>query len=245
MTRQRPLLESLLLSALLLASISSCGGSIDGPYAGPGPAPGSDPPPDPPSDTVWEWEPNDHNTTANYLGELRVGDRVVIEGDITECCPDPYDGFAFYAAEPIELTIVLTEYDPADLDFCVYDPYLDEIIACWETDEHPEWGIFSIGVAGDFQLVISSYFGDSAYSMEVTAAPLPPGPSAPGSGGRNDSAPGELALERFAAYHDSRPERDERRFLLLKDGEEEYLLPLSVEELSEPGPESGEVEKSR
>lgn len=209
------------LPASLLA-LAGCGGHVDAPPPPP-------PPPDSP-DAILESEPNDTAYDANYIGELYVGDYVVIEGDITECCVDPYDGFAFFAAEPMQITVTLTELASADLDFCVYDPSIDEIVACWETDLHPEWGFFNVGYASDLQLVVASYAGASGYTLEISASPITAAPDLPGAPGRGEP-PSESTLRRLAGYHHPRPGPSTARyFLLLKDGETEVFLPLQGDE---------------
>lgn len=211
-----------LLSVPLLILIG-CSGSLEAT------APVLPPPPDS-SDSFFESEPNDHASNANYIGELRVGDYVMIEGEVSECCVDPYDGFAFYAAEPLQLTITLTELADADLDFCMYDPTIDQMVACWETDVHPEWGVFNVGLPADLHLVVASYYGTSGYTLEIYADALGAAPDAPGAPGRGES-PAELTRERFAGYHRAQQgEGSERYFLLLRDGETKVFLPLQGEE---------------
>ncbi len=148
---------------------------------------------------VHEVEPNDHAWNANSLGSVQVGDSLQILGHITECCPDEYDGFAFYAIEPVSVHITLFEDNPlADLDFAIYIPAIDDFVAAYETDNHPEFGIFDQGGPGEFHVVINSWTGDSSYTLQVDVQPLIPAATAPGGG----SGPSSVTIERFGAYRD-------------------------------------------
>ncbi len=178
-----------------------------------------------PEGPIYEIEPNDHASTADFIGEIRAGDLLTIAGHVTECCPDPYDGFAFFAAEPVDITITLTELDlAADLDFCIYDPVLDEIIACWETDSHPEVGVFAIEGPGDFHIVIASYTGDSYYELELDVRPLILPSTFAGDGVRIASTPAEETRRRFDAYRV--PAASKARALLIDRTDQELILPF-------------------
>jgi hypothetical protein len=161
---------------------------------------------------IHESEPNDDEAHANYLGSVRVGDYLEIEGHLTECCVDEYDGFAFYALEPVSVHITLHEANPfADLDFAIWLPEVHDVVDAWETDNHPEFGIFNFAGPGEFHIVLNSWIGASAYLLVVDVQPLnlgmtngdSPGPevapeSALSSG--RASAPSQLSHERFGAY---------------------------------------------
>jgi hypothetical protein len=122
---------------------------------------------------LYEVEPNDEAWYANEVGPIIVGEHFLIEGHITECCPDPYDGFSFQALEPMEVELTLHAYDPAaDLDFCIYDPQEDAMIACFEGTTNPEFGSLALALPAEFHVVVSSWFGDSPYTLEVRTFPL-------------------------------------------------------------------------
>lgn len=222
--------HSLSSLALLLLLLSSCGGggaSGGGTVVVEGTT--TTPPP------LYEIEPNDVAAYADYIGEIIPGDYIEIEGHITECCPDPYDGFAFYAPGPVEVILTLNEANlAADLDFCIYDPTIDQMIACWETDLHPEVGIFDYAGGGEFHVVIRSYIGDSNYLLEVDVRPLPPSVALlTGGPGEPQSAPSPSAIERFADYSAPRKTRAEspvlgEQLLLREDASELLLLPGGV-----------------
>jgi hypothetical protein len=118
---------------------------------------------------VYEVEPNDLPSQANWLGTLYPGDRIAIRGRISELGPDLLDGFALRSGTAIGVQFALWADVPgADLDLCLYDPDLGAYVACWETSAHPEAGGFSIlGPGKDVHLVVSSFLGDSTYTLEL------------------------------------------------------------------------------
>jgi hypothetical protein len=184
----------LLLSSLVLL-LPACGGGGGGAAVAP------------PSQALMEVEPNDNALYADYIGELVPGDFVQIQGNILECCSDPYDGFAFYAPGPVELVMTLVEANPgADLDFCIYDPSIESMVACWETDQHPEVGVFDFAGPGELHIVIASYVGDSDYLLQIEALPLPPLMMASQAGEDVNRGPGEKAARRFRGYARERRE---------------------------------------
>lgn len=181
---QHPLASALFLAPLLCAA---CGGGTSGTVVVAG---GSPPPP------LIELEPNDNALQADCIGEVFPGDRIEIEGHITECCPDPYDGFAFYAAGPVELVLTLFEDSPtADLDLAIYDPGVDAVIQCWETDSHPETGVFRFAGGAEIHVVLHSFIGDSSYLLRVDVNALPQGAALFATQGSSASA-----QRRFAGY---------------------------------------------
>jgi len=146
-----------------------------------------------------EVEINDDAWNANWVGEIRAGDFIPIEGFITECCPDPYDGFSFFTYEAVRLRMTLFESQPgADLDFAIYIPEIDGVVAAFETDNHPEFGVFDFVGPGEFHIVVRSFSGDSNYRLEVDVRPLPfalsTGPDTP------DASPSPFSLEAFSGY---------------------------------------------
>lgn len=134
------------------------------------------------SGVVGEVEPNDSAFNANYLGELYQGGSVRVFGRMSAL--DEYDGFAFIAGEPMTVRFALTADDPfADLDVCVYDPYLDEFVLCFEAPGDFESGSFDVLDAGtEFHVVVAPFSGVSNYELEIVAgccgiAPLSLSPS--------------------------------------------------------------------
>jgi hypothetical protein len=121
-----------------------------------------------------EAEPNDDVFDANYFGLLYPGDLFYIDGFSTDRGTDPFDGFAFTAGQPIHVDFRLFIDDPfADFDVCLYDPQLDEIVACYETADNPESGGVDITLTNlEFHLVINSFVGEGPYSLEIAVTPL-------------------------------------------------------------------------
>jgi hypothetical protein len=122
----------------------------------------------------FEQEPNDVPLTANDFGVLRPGDRFFIEGFVRDDPSDPFDGFAFVAGDAIHVDFQLFSGDlAADLDVCLYDPQLDQTLACFATDVNPERGGVDVDAGGfAFHLVVESFIGDADYSLEISVLPL-------------------------------------------------------------------------
>jgi hypothetical protein len=131
------------------------------------------PPPPPPVHSFVEVEPNDIAPLANYLGGIAVGETFFVRGFIGDSGFDPFDGFAWTTAEPMEIELHLWIDDPyADLDVCYFNPYSGLIEACFATSSNPESGWLALYGGTDFHLVVSSYFGDSSYTLELVGRPL-------------------------------------------------------------------------
>jgi hypothetical protein len=154
-------MRSLLPIALLLAGATACYDDDDCDCD-------SDPP------VFFESENNDDPANADFFGVLFPGYRFFIEGQITNDGSDPFDGFAFTAGEPIHVDFQLFIDDGGDdLDVCLYDPQIDETVACFATDGNPERGGADITLGGlDFQFVVESFHGASTYAMEIVVHPL-------------------------------------------------------------------------
>lgn len=194
-----------LLSIALAFSLAACGSSgtdyVSTPSSGGGP--------------LYEIEPNDDVEHADYLGEIRPGDFIAIEGHIRQCCGsssncclDEYDGFAVYALEPVSVVLTLTEYTAGtDLDFAIFLPEINSVVEAFETDNHPEVGVFNFQGPGEFHVVINSYMGDSSYLLEFDVQPLfaagadTEGPLALGA----ESTTSEFTRERYARYASVEP----------------------------------------
>lgn len=152
-----------------------------------------------------ESERNDAPLEANHFGLLRPGERLFIDGFVRDDGFDPFDGFAFTANEPIHVDFLLHHGSAvADLDVCLYDPFLDETLACWATTARPELGGVDVFAGGaDFHLVVESFAGDSSYSLELVVYPLYAMTSGParlaGVEGRAERAPAALKHYRAPA----------------------------------------------
>ena len=116
-----------------------------------------------------EAESNDTEFTANDFGFLRPGERFFIDGFIADDGSDPFDGFLFTAAEPVQVQFALFIDDGfADLDVCAFDPQLGTTVACFQSPTNPERGSVDVLFGGlDFHLVVESFAGASRYSLEI------------------------------------------------------------------------------
>ena len=121
-----------------------------------------------------EQERNDEPFNANHFGVIRPGDHFFIDGFVRDDLVDPFDGFAFTAGSPLHVDFQLwSGRAAADLDVCLYDPQLDETLACYATDLNPEIGGVDVSAGGfDFHLVVEAFVGDSSYSLEIVVLPL-------------------------------------------------------------------------
>lgn len=146
-----------------------------------------------PEPTIVEAEPNDDEYSANDLGVLFPGDRVLISGEVSPCC-DLFDGFAFVSSEPLFVEVFLDSHDNADLDICVYDPLIADFSLCFENEGTLEQGAFEIIFAdAEFHVVVTPFDFASRYTLEIVASPLvealpttlaaaPPGVAGPTAG---------------------------------------------------------------
>lgn len=120
-----------------------------------------------------EAERNDDPASANHFGVIRPGDHFFIDGFVRDDLADPFDGFAFTAGEPLHVDFRLFCGGNADLDVCLYDPWLDRTLACYATASDPEVGGVDVSAGGfDFHLVVESFVGDASYSLEILVQPL-------------------------------------------------------------------------
>lgn len=121
-----------------------------------------------------ETEPNDDPLTANHFGVLHPGDHFFIDGFVRDDLADPFDGFAFTAGSALHVDFQLFIGNPAaDLDVCLYDPQIDQTVACFATQDDPEQGGVDVFAGGlDFHLVVESFVGDATYSLEIVVLSL-------------------------------------------------------------------------
>lgn len=121
-----------------------------------------------------EIEPNNTFVNAQGIGPIFVGEQVLVRGHIEDFGPDLYDGFAFASGTPMDIEFALHADDPhADFDVMLFDPYTQTTVASWESAFNPERGTFSVGSAQfEFHLVVTSFHGAGAYTLEVRGAPL-------------------------------------------------------------------------
>jgi hypothetical protein len=156
-----------------------------------------------------ESEPNDGACCADYFGKLSPGEFLSIEASITDDGFDPYDGFAFTATEPISVEFrVYADKPYADLDVCLYDPQLGITVDCFQSPYDPEIGVAHVLAGGaEFHLVVNSFVGDTAYTLQLEAFPLflasedAPATSSAIVGDGHDAAEKPDRAADFAAYH--------------------------------------------
>ena len=147
-----------LFAAPLLLALGACHTHFDG-YGGPGAQ----------VINVGEIEENDYAWSAQHIGWVSGGDLVIVEGYISDDGFDPRDGYALFAEHPILVEVVLdAHHGGVDLDWCVWDPYVGAYTVCSESDFNPETGPFIVVPPGEeFHLVVSSFLGDSPYTLEL------------------------------------------------------------------------------
>lgn len=127
-----------------------------------------------PDPYYYESEPNDQACCADWLGSLAPYETAAIRGSITSFGPDYFDGFAFVAAQPLDVRVELVSDDPHDdFDICIYDPLIGDYVACFETSAQPEVGLFSVLQTGrEFHVVVTPYSGSGSYSLYVDGLPI-------------------------------------------------------------------------
>ncbi|MEZ5978444.1 MAG: hypothetical protein R3F34_09520 [Planctomycetota bacterium] len=169
-----------------------------------------------PTPYYYDAEPNDDSRHPQPIGPLYPPEQLVIRGSVCGVWGfgyDATDAFAFQAMSPARVEFHLAAYDgTADLDLCLVDPFLEEVVAHWDS-AGDEWGSFDVPGAGvDFHLVVVAYSGTSDYDLELRADPLPFHMPVP-AGLRaeiplGDAEPKEDSLLRVAPYFLGGEERE-------------------------------------
>ena len=146
-----------------------------------------------------ELEPNNSVFSANVAGALLVGDRYTIYGSITDSGADPFDGFAFFPQEDLDLEFTLYTSNPnAVLELCQVDPYATVVPICWNNSVYEIQGVIAAYAGEELHLVISSLWSASNYELYVDAYP-----PVYLDGGRPAASPAESpapAAEHLAGY---------------------------------------------
>lgn len=149
------------LALLAFGSLASCSGSSGSSHST--------------TTTSWtfsEVEINDTALTANIAGDLYVGDHYTIFGHTTDNGFDPFDGFAFFPQQSLELEFSLTPTDPAAvLEICLVAPFGGPPPVCWNTTMTSGVGFLTIAPGQEVHLVISSLWGATDYRLEVAGYP--------------------------------------------------------------------------
>lgn len=139
---------------------------------------------DPNARTVFEQEPNDSLTQAQFIARVRPGQRITIFGEVSVLTGDVFDAFEFVAEVPVLVNFALHFIDdgigtPVDLDLSVFDfenfncspddASEPEFAHCFNSTEIPETGMFEI--EGPFVLVVTPFTGGSRYQLEIEFLP--------------------------------------------------------------------------
>jgi hypothetical protein len=178
---------------LLALSLAACQGSVSVPKAPPA--------------ALDESEPNDTAAQATWFGTVYPGSSLAIVGHVTSHGSDLFDGFAFITGAPCTVRFILRPSLPdADLDLCVYDPWQDAYVACFDSPDGTEVGEFGLAYADEeFHLVVSSAWASSSYLLEIEVIPFVPSPEGTEASQRKGT------LERVDGYRSDRPERISQR----------------------------------
>jgi len=204
------------LSVLVLA-VAACHGSV---HVSGRPHPR-------PTPLYFESEPNDSVVDADFVSTLAGTQRLTVRGDLQAEYGD-VDGFAFVASGPVAIDFVLEEFDLfGDLALCLYDPLLDEYVACYSSilDEKGSFDVLQPG--REFHLVVYSEHFDcgSSYELDLFVTPLPYGPeTSTGSGtvvpspGGSDGLRAPARVEGYSAQVSVRPAASERPIPILGQG---------------------------
>ncbi len=186
-----------------------------------------------------EIEPNNNAFQPDAIGPVAYDTYYQIHGAIQDgfvlndyASPngtDQFDGFAFYVEDAVEIEFILHANNPfADLDVWIYDPFYDEYIAKFESISSPEYGRVTFPYLGEeFHVVVTSYSGDSNYTLELIAHPL--------VGGFSSAV---------AAATTEQPTSDKKqahmqRYLKARQAPESKLVPVKLVQVDR---ESGEVQ---
>ena len=164
---QRHLAQSALLCAAL-GALSAC--SSD-PYNGPvvvGPS----------VTIINELEPNNSAATAVGIGPVGPFDDLVLTGWVSGFDgfgADGVDGWALQSNSPIRIDFALEEFSAGvhDLDLCLYDPFSDTYVQCFESFGNEYGTIFVYDPFVEFHLVVIAYNASASYDLALNITPLP------------------------------------------------------------------------
>jgi hypothetical protein len=135
-----------------------------------------------PTAYFYDDEPNDDSAYPQPIGPLHPTEQVVIRGHV-DCVSwshyDPTDAFAFAASSPARITFELDAFHGGDLDLCLVDPFLERVVAHWDS-YGDEFGSFDVpGHGTEFHLVVVAFSGASEYDLRLHVDHLPYGMPAP------------------------------------------------------------------
>lgn len=128
---------------------------------------------------IGEQEPNNSAFDATGVGPVGPFEDLVLTGWVSGFDgfgADGVDGWALQANGPIRVDFALegTSAGFHDLDLCLYDPYQDVYLECWESPDDDEFGTLFIYEPGfEFHLVVIAYNASSSYELALQVTPLP------------------------------------------------------------------------
>jgi hypothetical protein len=191
-----PFARPLLLAGLL--TVVGCSGGIDtfgGDYFGP--------------PVYGEHEPNDSPWEPDILGLVDTHSNFIVEGYVEAVGWDTVDTFEIEASEPVAISFELYGDSLfADLDLCLFDPDIGQVVACYDGSWNPEEGYFTLDWPGKrVVLMVEAYLVDSSYSLEILASPLPYNSDS----GDPSSSPVSLTSGSGISFPDGQPQPSERK----------------------------------
>lgn len=153
-----------------------------------------------------EQEPNDTPSQVQFVGDIGPGDHFVITGDSTDDGSDPFDGFRFRTTEPISIHVEIEMLTGGtDLDGSVFDVQTGDLLCSFIDVTNPEVGDCTLGVGGfDFDLVVYSFLGSTAYVLRVDATSAQTASSTPAAIAKETLASGkqpDVAARYLGAHH--------------------------------------------
>lgn len=158
-------------SALLCAALGALSACSSDPYHGPvvtGPS----------VTIINELEPNNSAATAVGIGPVGPFDDLVLTGWVSGFDgfgADGVDGWALQSNSPIRIDFALEEFSTGvhDLDLCLYDPYSDTYVQCFESFGNEYGSIFVYDPFVEFHLVVIAYNASASYDLALDITPLP------------------------------------------------------------------------
>ncbi len=126
---------------------------------------------------IGELEPNNSAATAVGVGPIGPFDDLILTGWVSGFDgfgADGVDGWALQSQAPIRIDFALedTSVGVHDLDLCLYDPYSDSYVQCFESFGNEYGTIFVYAPLVEFHLVVIAYNASSSYDLRLSVSPL-------------------------------------------------------------------------
>src|SRR5215475_8823229 len=161
MTRRRWWGRDFVSILLLVGGVVGCSGGGDN-HEGP-PAPGA-------CVLVGEQEPNDTPLTAQFLGDLIIGDCVAVAGSLFD--PADVDSYRVFIQESLHLVVTLDHSPLVDFDLQLFDADTGQLILDCGSNVVPEVCVVPFVVhAHDIavDVVVTSVVGAGTYTLTLDA----------------------------------------------------------------------------